>query len=354
MANPRAIYIHANEGDRLILGDSIADGVREFVFSFEGGNVFGTENQIEIRTVARQAIRTNPLTIAFDSSSLQYRGPDRSAVVLEAALNSLDDIIDAGLVEVAEVIPNVYEVTFKSNGARSTISVSDDLIGDLSRVTTVRAGDGSTREVQRIDFRFDRVAQIDNADISTMTAGTAAIAVTCNGDANTAQVETLTLSGAMPRAGSIGFSDNGTRYEFATVPLTAYKIQKALDALADDTWSVAEHHHGREFTIARNDAGNSSDLSIDDDGLAFVTGKTAEIDFDAIRRTIERFHVAPMSQAMGREMSHPANFERVPILISFISGDDVSDRTAARRTLLEIEIELVIRGSSVAELSTIL
>jgi len=186
-------------------------------------------------------------------------------------------------------------------------------------------------------LRIDRLAQIDNAAITAVSDGSVSAAITAAGTSTVAQVETVSFIDPLPVGGNLGISDDaGTTIEQIPLPATGYQVQQALERLTadqfraqvnDETWIIQRRAEGVQANA----------LTIYSDGVVWPEGFAAQIDFAPVRRILERFW--PGSTA--------------PIIIELISGDDVSDAAAERRTILTIAATLHLRGPSIAEPTSI-
>lgn len=344
MAAANPIEINFSLGDEITLPGSVLEGVAGFRFFPKSNGVpdsglLGSENRINIRAGVPFPIRdeSNPLVIGFgtDTASVRRHGSDTA---LQAALNDLGDMITAGRCDVEEITRGLFEIRFRENGARALITAVHPALGSLARVSTIQTGDGSTKAIQRVDLRIDRLAQIDNAAITAVSAGSVSAAITAAGTATLAQVETISFTDPLPVGGNLGISDDaGTSVEQIPLPATGYQVQQALERLTadqfraqvnDETWIIQRRAEGVQANA----------LTVYSGGVVWPEGVECEIDFAPIRRILERFLRAP-----GNDVRH------APIIIEFISGDDVSDSAAERRTVLTIHAALNLRGPSVAE-----
>ena len=176
-----------------------------FLVDDDGGYETPSSSDYEV-IIGRQgqAITTGKLTLTFTGTTEEIDlSKPKLATRIEAALNAVSAVDSAGGVDVIELSPRAYQITFRSNGSRAAMSaaVAQSMQPASALISEVTAGTVSSREVQLLTLEEASLAEVSTSGWSTNSNPTLTITTLVEGTANTREVVELSVTGD-PASGS--------------------------------------------------------------------------------------------------------------------------------------------------------
>ncbi len=210
-----------------------------FLVDDDGGYSTPSSSDYEV-IIGRQgqAITTGKLTLTFTGTTEEIDlSKPKLATRIEAALNAVSAVDSAGGVDVIELSPRAYQITFRSNGSRAAMSaaVAQSMQPASALISEVTAGTVSSREVQLLTLEEASLAEVSTSGWSTNSNPTLTISTLVGGTANTREVVQLEVTGD-PASGSFFVVSNS---EPISTEATAAQVKSILNAaLSNDIGSV--------------------------------------------------------------------------------------------------------------------
>ena len=210
-----------------------------FLVDDDGGYETPSSSDYEV-IIGRQgqAITTGKLTLTFTGTTEEIDlSKPKLATRIEAALNAVSAVDSAGGVDVIELSPRAFQITFRSNGSRAAMSaaVAQSMQPASALISEVTAGTVSSREVQLLTLEEASLAEVSTSGWSTNSNPTLTITTLVEGTANTREVVQLSVTGD-PASGSFFVVSNS---EPISTEATAAQVKSILNAaLSNDIGSV--------------------------------------------------------------------------------------------------------------------
>ena len=223
------------------------------------------------------------VTFGFGSDTTTFPVALLRASTVEASLNSLGDMATAGGVDVRPLTNEPgkieFEVTFREVGARDPITMTGQA-GQVFTISELTAGDGSTKEVQKLT-----IEQKATATISTATTGAAASISNPESGLWVVTLDQRATSGQW----KLTFDSPSATTAGLEVDATAQEVKDAILAADDGTgWTVTGDARSG-FAIAANEASPPA-VTISDTFQGW-TGRAGAIDLS------EQIEAARVSKA---------------------------------------------------------
>jgi len=180
---------------------------------------------------------TGTYTLTFDGDTTNPIPAAATAGAVQAALNGLESIVDAGEVDVTGSLETHFTVRFRNPDPQPSITADvSQLIPDTVAVVDERiAGTSSTLEVQELQLRLTPAVFQDSwTDLGTTV--TATIATTVTGSDTENEVQRLSFS-REPFAGT---------YRFESASITVSDFSDSIEAVTSGVFSTnaTTENHG--------------------------------------------------------------------------------------------------------------
>ena len=222
--------------------------------------------------------------LTFGADSTAALDWDSTAAEVDVALNALASVVTAGGVTVSSSQEGFsgFRVSFDAVGAQSLITVDTVALTPTSSsyVFEEQVGDGSTKEVQLVNFETDPAAYVELTDdmadpsiaITTIRAGVTA---------TTAEQQRIIISGE-PWAGTYSLTFDGEESSVISYDASTDEIVTAVAALPSiGTGNVTVTGSSLDYTIEFNKSlGDIGAGTGDVSNLSGYVGKTGVLDLN--------------------------------------------------------------------------
>ena len=220
------------------------------------------------------------VSVGGDTAVASGKGLGELAQSLQAGLNSLTTIHNAGGLKVYVSGWRGLDVAYEVTGDQTAITADVSALRPIpdGTITTPVAGDGSTREVQRILLGEKTLATITSwSTIATRDT----YEFTQAGDANAAALYEISLADPIPAAGSFTLDLGGT----VTDPIPLHYGAKNVQTLIDSAWGAdlftVRKPYPYTWRLQRTAVGALTTPTADVGGVEFHPGISATVDLSS-------------------------------------------------------------------------